>query len=68
MTGRASRFKRDVRSETSVFNRDVRSVCHAQTVTFEPEPFISFWTPRHPTISRTRQGYSVGESDKSVAR
>lgn len=37
---RLSRLNRDVRSETSVFNRDVTSQRHASTVTFEREPSL----------------------------
>lgn len=45
-----SRFNRDVRRETSVFNRDVTSQRHASTVTFEPEPsFLSL-----PTVTTLR--------------
>lgn len=44
-----SRLNRDVRSETSVFNRDVTSQRHASTVTFEREPsLLSNYYP-HPT-------------------
>jgi hypothetical protein len=35
-----SRFNRDVRSETSVFNRDVSAKRHASTVTFERGPSL----------------------------
>lgn len=37
-----SRFKRDVRCETSGSDRDVTAKCHAPTVTFQAQPFSSF--------------------------
>lgn len=59
MTERVSRLNRDVRSETSVSDRDVSSKRHAQTVTFQPEPsLLSVPAPprtdTRPTTSTTR--------------
>lgn len=50
-----SRLNRDVRSETSVFNRDVTSQRHASTVTFQRAPsFLSRPTPASADPHLTR--------------
>lgn len=45
MSTQTSRLNRDVHPQTSGSDRDVSAKRHAQTVTFEREPLLSFCTP-----------------------